>query len=129
MARRVQVQSVEALSPSAPSAGLTEHELVALITVAAASVDSDPVYVYSLQQEMKRAGFTEVACALAVRGLEKKGMVERRQGEDRDGEYCGIAAPEGGLVWLEAHQERIKLKVELKSSRDYSEFREDDLPF
>lgn len=116
--------SVEGMSPTVLSGGLTPHELVALITIAATAVDGDPMPMYTLRQEMDRAGYTDVACALAIRALEKKQYVERGQGYDGHNEYWGFVASDAGLDWLDAHQGQLKLK-------SASEFDppDDDLPF
>jgi hypothetical protein len=118
------VESIEEMSPTALSEGLTPHELTALITVAAAAVDGDPVASYVLRQEMNRAGYTDVACALAVRGLERKQYIARSQGYDGNNEYWGFIASDSGLDWLDSHQEQLKLK----SAPDFDP-PEDDLPF
>lgn len=106
---QMKVESVTDLSPAATSSGLTEHELVAIITIAAAVVDGDPVTSYVLRQEMNRSGYTDVACALAIRGLEKKGFVERASGYDGSNEYWGFIARDSGLDWLDDNQRLLKL--------------------
>lgn len=124
---RLRIDSVEGLSPATAKAGLTEHELVGLITIAANSLDGDPVHTFTLRQEMGRAGYTDVACALAVRGLERKQHIARTSGYDGHQEYWGFVATDGGLDWLDAHQEHVKLK-DSPELEDFGEF-EDDLPF
>lgn len=107
---QLRVESVEDLSPAAATEGLTQHELVALISIAASGVDGDPVTSYSLRQEMGRAGYTDVACALAVRGLMKKRYIDRSSGYNGHDEYWGYCATDAGLDWLENNQDRLKLK-------------------
>lgn len=107
---QLRIDTVEELSPVTPTSGLTQHELVGLILISANSLDGDPVAPYTLRQEMGRAGYTDVACALAIRGLEKKEYVERSQGYDGNNEYSGFLATDDGLDWLELNQDRLKLK-------------------
>lgn len=125
---RLRLRSVEEMSPTAATAGLTDHELVALITIAATALDGDPIAVYALRQEMARAGYTDVACALAVRGLEKKEYIERSQGYDGNNEYWGFHASDNGLDWLEDNRDRLKLK-HASDSLPPPIGDDDDLPF
>jgi hypothetical protein len=122
------LDTVDDLSPVAATQGLTEHELVALITIAAGSMEGDPITAFSLRQDMGRAGYTDVACALAIRGLERKAFIERGSGYDGNNEYWGFVASEGGLDWLDENRDRLRLK---KSPTSQAEFTsdEDELPF
>jgi hypothetical protein len=126
METKMQVDTIDQLSPVEATEGLTDHELVALITIAALSVDADPVTSYSLRQAMERAGYTNVASVLAIRGLMKKGYIERGSGYDEDGEYSGFIASDDGLDWLENNQDRLKLKQTPPPEHPPEE---DDLPF
>lgn len=130
VATQMRVQSVTALSPAAPTAGLTEHELVALITIAAAVVDDDPVTAYTLRQEMNRSGYTDVACVLAIRSLERKEFIERASGYDGNNEFFGFIANDAGVDWLDSNQALLKLK-ELPGAPPATQpwGEEDDLPF
>jgi hypothetical protein len=130
METQLQVESVEDLSPTAPTEGLTPHELVALITIAAMTVDGDPLTSYSLRQEMERAGYTDVACALSIRGLEKKEYISRQSAYDsHDNEYWGFIATGDGLDWLQSNQDRLKLKQTTDDFFVPPLEVEDDLPF
>jgi nucleoside 2-deoxyribosyltransferase len=124
--RQAQLGSIENISATADVKGLTEHEIVALISIAAsAGVDGDPVTGYAVKQEMSRAGYTDVACALALRGLSKKNFIERSPGYDGREEYWGYVSSELGLDWLETNQERLKLRFDEPRQADPGE----DLPF
>lgn len=79
---------------------------------------------------MRRAGYTDVACTLSVRGLEKKGYISKSSSYDGNSEYWGFFATETGLDWLVDNQHQLKLKDSPKDSNDYSDFEtDDDLPF
>jgi hypothetical protein len=129
IAAHLQVELVEELSPAAPTEGLTQHELVALITIAALSLDGGPLTSYALRQEMVRAGYTDVACALAIRGLEKKDYIARSTAYDNnnDYEYWGFKATDAGLDWLESNQDRLKLKQSPSAPPEEADF--GNLPF
>jgi hypothetical protein len=135
----LRVESVGEISPAAATSGLTDHELVALISIAANGFDRDPLSFYGLRQEMSRAGYTEVATALAVRGLMKKALIDKGTGyDDGSNEYPGFFATDAGLDWLEANQDRLKLKEAPSPDArrgNYDDFvsppfvDDDDLPF
>jgi hypothetical protein len=143
LATQLRVESVQEISPAAPTDGLTEHELVALISIAAAGFDGGPVPSYVVRQEMSRAGYTDVASALAVRGLMRKAFIERQHGYDGSDEYSGYVPTDAGLDWLDANQDRLKLKLKDTGGGgrggggggDHDDFKappfedDDDLPF
>jgi len=106
----LQIESVEELSPAAPTGGLNQHELVALITIASLSLDGDPVSSYTLREEVQRADYTGVACAIAIHGLEKKQYIVRAQGYDGREAYWGFVATDAGLDWLASNQRFLKLR-------------------
>lgn len=124
--RQVQLGSIENMSTAADTKGLTDHEIVGLIAIAAwAGMDGDPLSSYALKQEMSRAGYTDVACALTLRGLSKKNFIERSEGYDGNNQYWGYVPSDAGLDWLEANQEHLKLKRDQPSQANL----DDNLPF
>lgn len=130
MSAQLQVEAVEDLSPAAPTEGLTQHELVALITIASLGLEGNPSSSYSLRQEMERAGYTDVACALSIRGLLRKQYIERAAAYDeRNNEYWGFLATDEGLDWLEKNQDRLKLKRSPDEAREDWGGVEAELPF
>src|SRR4051812_3020255 len=67
----------QAMSPIAPLAGLTQHEVVALVSVAEnLESPSDAVGAYVIRQDMERLGFTKIATFVALAGLVGKHLVE-----------------------------------------------------
>jgi hypothetical protein len=126
METQLRIGKVEDLSPAAPAAGLTPHELVALVTIAATTgIDGDPLTSYALRQAMGQAGYNDVASSLAVRGLIKKEYVDRSSGYDGGNEYWGLIATDSGLDWLDSNQHLLRLK---RASAE-EEAHDDDLPF
>ena len=120
-----ELASIEDLSPIASTEGVSQHELVALISIAAATgVRGDPLHSFAVGQEMERAGYTEVATALALRALLRREFIEREQGWDGSHEYWGYTATDAGLDWLDQNREQLKLRRQ-EPKVDLS----DDLPF
>ena len=71
--------SIKELSESSPIAnaeGLSEHEIVALVSIMQNQFSSsDTVYSYAIQNDMERAGYTTIAASLAVRSLVRKKLL------------------------------------------------------
>lgn len=130
--RQLQLEELSDLSPVESTEGLSSHEVVLLVTIAgSASVPWEAVSVWSAKQDMGRAGFTDVAVALATRSLMKKGLIEVRPTEDERGnDYEGLFATERGLDWLETNQDKLILQRRDAEPRQLGPFDEDDsLPF
>jgi nucleoside 2-deoxyribosyltransferase len=124
--RQLELESISDLSPTTPTEGLTQHEIAALIIVAGQSAPlGDVITAYNLKQEMNRAGYTDVACALALRGLLRNALVEQDSTyDDRGDQYWGYRITDAGFAWLEENQDRIVLHR--PEQKPYSK---DDLPF
>lgn len=114
-------------SPLPATKGLAAHEIVALATVMESGLDPDsPPSAYSIQQDMRKAGFTEIAAAVAIKRLLRLGYIDMTQSSsyNRD-EYTGFVLTEKGEDWLLTNQDRLVLRRrDTKPSDD-----EDDLPF
>jgi len=126
--------------------GLEPHEIAALVIVAESDLDpeSSPSE-YSLKNDMKRAGYTEIATVLAVNSLLEKGLVGTSEVQPYNGDtyrgYCLVAAGRG---WLSTNRDRLRLTVAPKPANrvapkstgdDFSGFPgaleddDDELPF
>ena len=92
--------------------GLNQHEVVALATLLQNSfLSNDYVYGYQIRNDMTAAGFTDIAVAIALRTLEKKGMIETNTDIDEDGiPYAIYKITEMGEQWLIKHQDMLTLK-------------------
>lgn len=107
---QAQVQAVQALSPETTVEGLKPHELAALMAVASLGMDRDPVSTYDLRQQMARSGYAEVACAIAIRALEKKHYIERMtKYENSTAETPAFLPTDAGLDWLDANHDKLPL--------------------
>lgn len=106
--------------------GLTQHELVALVTVMQNSFLSNGyVAGYQIQNDMNSGGFTDIAVGLALKTLAAKGLIETDLWEDRDGDpYTVYKASEQGEQWLINNQEKLTLTKEPEGPATG-----DDVPF
>ncbi len=121
------------ISPVANTEGLSQHELVALVTIAQNSfADDEPVSTYTIKSDMNNAGFTDIAVSLALKLLIQKGFVKSFKDQDYNGnEYYAFTVEEKGVQWLLRNQEKLVLQKEkddgLKTTNNESGI--DDLPF
>lgn len=108
-------------SPLPATEGLAAHEIVALATVMESSLDPEsPPSAYSIKQDMSKAGFTEVAAAVAIKRLLRLGYIDMTQSSNynRD-DYTGFILTEIGEDWLLSNQDRLVLRrVDAKSADD-----------
>jgi nucleoside 2-deoxyribosyltransferase len=115
-----------AASPLSDTEGLAAHEIAALATVMEGSLELDsPPSSFSIKQDMLRAGFTDVAAAIAIKRLMRIGYVEITEAQGRNESYTGFILTGRGEDWLLKNQSRLVLRqkgaVQL--------YEDDDLPF
>jgi hypothetical protein len=111
--------------------GLSDHEIVALITTAKGStIPGGGVSARDVRRDCERAGYTEIAVTLAVRSLIRRKFLESGTDYDERGEssWPTLRATEEGLDWLEANQDRLLLR---RKERDVeaATVKDDDVPF
>lgn len=118
LAKEDSIASVAASSPIAPLDGLDPADLVAMASIAGSTFgDGDVASVWAVQQDMEKAGFTPVACSLAVRRLRKTGLIDQAVFADQHGESrTGVVLTERGWDWMLAHQDEFKLHKPSKSA-------------
>jgi len=105
--------------------GLTQHEIVALVTVMQNSFLSNGwVSGNMIRNDMNRAGFTDIAVSIALKILiTTKEMISTTRVEDQNGEpYMVYAATQKGEQWLIANQDKLQLKI----PEDEKQTREDN---
>jgi hypothetical protein len=109
-----QLQSFSRMSPVAAVEGLEQFEIAALISAAQQLPDPNgSVATYLIQQDMDRAGFTEIATTLAVRGLISKKMLEAFEEQDwRNENYTVYRVTDEGMAWLRNNTDKLKLRAE-----------------
>lgn len=110
----------------AESGGLTPPEFSGLAVLAAHfSRNGYAMSGHKFHVDMERAGFNDLGSALALRGLERRGLIIGKPVEDQYDPYMGYEVTEDGMTWLEQNQATLKLTqppMPLSSS-------DTDLPF
>ncbi len=106
-----QIARVASSSPLADTEGLSPHEVVALVTVAQNQFSPlESISAYRIKDDMNKAGFTDIAASLGLRGLSRKGMIKSDNAIDNSGEPFPIyQLTEKGEDWLFSNQEKLTL--------------------
>jgi hypothetical protein len=112
--KETEIARAKTISPIKDSEGLTQHEIVALVTVVQNEfVTGELVSAYTVKSDMNNAGFTDIATALAVRALEEKRMLLSQIIDPLEGgSYTAISSTRQGQDWLMGNQHLLKLKDE-----------------
>ena len=105
--------------------GLQGHEIALLLfTFETQFTSEDIISMYSLKDEMNKAGYTDIATGVAVRTLERKGMVETTNNIDwNNNHYLACKVTDKGEDWILSNQDKLVFRKETKNPV------EDDLPF
>ena len=103
---------ISQLPPIADTEGLSQHELVALVTVMQNRLaPEDVVSTYTIKEDMNRVGFTDIGVSLALRGILDNGMVTTAIKTDWNGDdYVVYSMTEEGIQWLMRNQDKLVLK-------------------
>lgn len=115
----------------ADTEGLSQHEMVALVTIAE-NIDSpsDKVGTYLIKEDMNRAGYTKIAVTLALTSLLRKGMIEDEMETDINGnEFFLYIVSSKGMEWLLQNQDKLVLKMKKSKATQVLEKLDDDIPF
>ncbi len=115
-----------AASPLKEAEGLSPHEMVCLVVIMENTLaPGDFVWPNKIQQDMRRAGYRDIATSLSLKSLLKKAMVAVSLEEDRDGNVVATyKMTEAGEEWLLANQDRIQLERTAPEPKPG-----DDIPF
>lgn len=108
----------------APVDGLSQFEL-AVIAAAAGSVSlpGDPTPVYSLKNDVERAGFTAIAFSLGLKRLTDKGLAVIVQSEHYNGEPIpALALTDKAWQWIEHNESKFVLKKPVEPASDEHPF-------
>lgn len=107
-----QIAKIAASSPLADTEGLSQHEIAALATVMQNQFAAeDSVSAYTVRDDMRKAGFTDVAVSLALRLLSRKHFVNSELAYDINGEqYAVYRVNEKGEDWLFTNMDKLVLK-------------------
>lgn len=122
-------QSIRITTVTAPSAGLSSHELTCLATIAAQSEGLEGTVAHSrLKSEMERAGFNSLATTLGLKSLIKQNMIEMRIESDWNGNetYETYLLTDTGWTWTEKNLHLLSLRL---SPEQPAKHVDDDIPF
>ena len=105
--------------PIASWDGLRPHELATLVAIAELSQGpGDSVYDRPLRAEVESAGFTKLACKLALAALQRHEFITIDQEQEGYGDISIVSklTPEG-WAFLETHQDKLVLTIPLEEDR------------
>jgi hypothetical protein len=124
-----ELAEVSEISPIKDTEGLSQHEIVALVSVMQNSfITEEGVSAWQIRDDMNNAGFTDVAIGLAIKSLRRKRMLHATSQKDRDGApYSAYALTTDGEEWLLANEGRLVLRRERPKAPPASP--SDDVPF
>ena len=139
LAKETRVQSLAQASLK-ETEGLEPHEIAALVIIAENNLDPDSFpSAFSLKQDMREAGFTEIATVLAVNVLIAKHFVDSTEVKGYNESYLGYHLLEAGTRWLLENRHRLVLRERAEANqvpsvsgcegRSKATRREEDLPF
>lgn len=122
------VKSLNA-TPVLETEGLKSHEIALLILAMENQISKqDSTPVYSLKNEMEKAGYTDIATSVGIRTLIKLGMIETFKYTDEwnnNQEYISCKLTDIGENWILSNQEQLQFRRNNKKAIEQS----DDLPF
>ncbi|MDP3000364.1 MAG: hypothetical protein Q8N47_22960 [Bryobacterales bacterium] len=131
-----QVQEIVSASPVKSTQGLQPHQIAALAFVLAnREAEAGVVSTYTIRQNMRNAGYTELATSLALTHLSRIGFVETIEDHDLNGEpffRYGLLTP--GEDWLLENERRFELRLSERPPRHQRTtfeqgIADDDVPF
>ena len=115
--KQKEIGAASNISPVAQTEGLSQHEIVALVTVMQNSfISTEGVSAYTIKEDMNSAGFTDIAVSLALGSLGRKGMIvsETTRDEQYGHEYKVYVVQAKGEEWLLDNQDKLLLKQETR---------------
>ena len=92
--------------------GLEQYEIAGLVAVAEEVNDpEDGISAWMFSQNMKQAGFSNLAGTLALKSLLDREMLERFEDENYDGEtFTAFKVTSEGMAWLLTNKEKLTLQ-------------------
>lgn len=115
-------------TPIIETEGLKGHEIALLILMMENQVSSeDSSVVYTLKNEMAKAGYTDIATSVGIRTLTKLGMIETYKEIDNwnnGQEYIACKLLEKGENWILSNQDQLEFRKTNKLDSSSN-----DLPF
>ncbi|MCP9749786.1 nucleoside 2-deoxyribosyltransferase [Ferruginibacter sp. HRS2-29] len=116
LAFRERAKTVKKLqsTPVLETEGLTSHQIALLILIMESQLTSDyGVAIHDLQNEMNKAGYTNIATTVGILTLTKNGMVETfKQSDDysNNQEYAACRLTSLGQDWILSNQNLLQFR-------------------
>lgn len=121
------VKSLNA-TPILETEGLKSHEIALLILIMENSISKeDSVSLHSLQHEMGKAGYTNIATSVGIRTLSQYDMIETFKETDdwnNGQEFIACKLKDKGENWILENQDQLQFRITKNT-----QVIEDDLPF
>ena len=108
--------------------GLEQYELAGLVILASETENETSAWMF--HQDMKKAGFNQLAANLARKMLADRQFIEERKEQEHGGDWYSILrVTPNGLNWLVANQEKLTLRTSGSGPMKNAVDENDDLPF
>ena len=126
--KREQLDQVSSLSSVSKVEGLEQYEIAGLVGVAEEVYDpEDGISVWVFSQNMKQAGFSNLAGTLALKSLLDREMLERFEDENYDGEtFTAFKVTSEGMAWLLTNKGILTLQIGDEGPQGLTD---EDIPF
>lgn len=126
-----EMQTIASLSPVKSTKGLSSYEIAAMVAIMENRLSpSDAVTPTNIRNDMRKAGYTDMATSLSLESLKRKEMIEFDQAEaDNFGNtYTIVRLSDRGLDWMLENQKRFKLSTEEESIQENPEASDEEIP-
>jgi len=124
---------IQAITKESHTAGLHDYEAAALASIASEVSGLDETLSnWRLRNEMEKAGFNQLACNVALRGLRAKALVTVKAEDGQDGPYEVYAMTESGWDWVMRNTHQLNLKAAKAKPQSYGGFAktiDEEIPF
>lgn len=128
-----QIQAMENASPQPATSGLLPYELATLVEIGdSADSPDETVSVRRVRDALYNSGLKGIAVSLAIKALERKGLVELTTEQDYNGnQFAVIRLSNEGWLWLEENKQSLELRTRRASNAASvgQEFPDNDVPF
>ena len=122
--RQGQADTLFSLKPTMANQGVTPHEVAAMALIMA-QFDGGGVGAWQLKEDMRRAGYTDIATGIAIEKLRRSAFIESRKVEDERGDaYTLWCLTTKGTEWLITNENKLALKADKGTPPG-----QDDIPF
>ena len=111
----------------APKEGVSAIEIQVLALAAAKTATLEAsISTFQLKHDAENSGLTGIGFGVALRRLQRRGLVKSRQETNHDGEtYPTIVLSEEGWGWIDKHESLFVLHKRKRTQ----DFFDDDIPF